>query len=96
MFYTVYRIVNKKNRHEYVGVHRTQNLMDDYMGSGVRIKAAIKDYGVHNFLKEYIAVFDNVHDMLALEREIVNEDYVRSRSTYNCQLGGRGYAFNFV
>lgn len=89
MFYTVYRITNRKNNKIYVGVHQTYDLSDSYMGSGVAIKAAIKHHGLRHFTKEYLAIFDNYDEMMRMEAQIVNEQFVASRSTYNQQLGGQ-------
>ncbi|WZW72986.1 homing endonuclease [Vibrio phage TCU-VP03-AIR1] len=90
MFYTVYKITNLINGRIYVGVHKTENLEDDYMGSGKLIKRAIKKYGVDNFTREYIAIFDNADDMYNMESVIVDESFIQSNDTYNISLGGNG------
>ena len=41
-FYTVYRTTKTDDGRFYIGVHKTQNPHDDYLGSGIHIKAAIK------------------------------------------------------
>lgn len=46
MHYIIYQITNKINGMIYIGKHKTQNVDDDYMGSGVRIRRAIQEYGV--------------------------------------------------
>ena len=90
MFYTVYKITNLVNNKIYVGVHRTKDLEDNYMGSGVLIKKAIEKYGRDNFIREYIAIFDNPDDMFKMETEIVNEDFIKQNDTYNISIGGKG------
>ncbi len=90
MYFTVYKIINNLNNKVYIGVHQTNNLNDCYMGSGELIKRAIKKYGVVNFTKEYIRIFDNSEEMFALEKKLVNEAFVKSNMTYNMSLGGLG------
>lgn len=90
MFYTVYKITNLINGRFYVGVHKTSNIEDGYMGSGVLINAAIEKYGIDNFEKEILYVFDNQEDMYEKEAEIVNEEFVSDPQTYNLMLGGYG------
>jgi len=90
MFYTVYKITNVVNEKIYVGVHQTENLDGGYMGSGNLIKRAIRKYGVENFEKEYLAIFDNRDDMFDMEAIIVNEEFVTSSNTYNMKEGGFG------
>ena len=89
MFYIVYQIKNLINDKIYIGIHKTNNLEDGYMGSGHLIKKAIKKYGLENFEKTYISIFDNPNDMYKLEIEIVNEEFLKGK-TYNISKGGNG------
>lgn len=86
--YTIYKITNTINNKFYIGVHKTDNPMDSYYGSGIVIQDAIKKHGKQNFKKEILFIFDNAIDAYNKEREIVNEDFVNDPNTYNMQVGG--------
>lgn len=90
MFYTVYKITNLVNNKIYVGLHVTNDLDDDYLGSGKQIQAAVKKYGRENFKREYIKICKTSEEMYNLEAEIVNEDFVKDSNTYNMKTGGTG------
>lgn len=90
-YYTIYQITNLVNGKIYIGVHQTDDLDDGYMGSGRRLKDAIKKYGWNQFKKEYIHTdLADMRMMYVREKEIVNEDFILRKDTYNIQLGGTG------
>jgi hypothetical protein len=91
IYYTIYKITNIINSKYYIGKHRTQNLYDKYMGSGIAIKKAIKKYGIENFTKEILYIFDNEQDMNNKEKELV----VLNELSYNMCEGGKG-GFNYI
>ena len=91
IYYTIYKITNKINNKTYIGKHQTKNLNDNYMGSGKLIKAAIKKYGIENFIKEILFIFDNETDMNNKEKELV----VLSENSYNLCEGGKG-GFGYI
>jgi len=95
MFYIIYKITNQIDGKFYVGSHKTKDLNDTYMGSGKYLQAAQKKYGIDNFVKEILHVFDNPDDMYAKEAEIVNEDFLVTQNTYNLKVGGFG-GFDYI
>jgi len=91
MFYTIYKITNNINQKYYIGMHKTSNLEDGYMGSGKLIKRAIQKYSIENFTKEILHVFDNEEDMKNKEKELV----VINEMSYNLCDGGHG-GFSYI
>lgn len=88
--FTIYQTTNLINNKIYIGLHATDNINDGYLGSGVFLKKAIKKYGYQNFKKEILFVFDNKSDMITKEKEIVTEDFILRKDTYNMSKGGYG------
>lgn len=87
-FHYVYQITNLVNNKIYIGVHQTYNLDDGYKGSGLQIIRAIQKYGENNFKKDILFFFDSREESLAKEAEIVNEDFLKRKDTYNIVKGG--------
>lgn len=90
MLYYLYEIKNNINGKLYLGVHKTSNIDDGYMGSGKRIKTAITKYGVENFTKTILEYFVSTSDMYAREAEVITEDFVNRDDVYNLRVGGKG------
>lgn len=93
--YTVYKTVCLVNQKFYIGVHKTDDPNDSYLGSGKYLKHAIAKYGVENFRKEVLAVFEVADEAFALERALVTRELVESKQCYNIKLGGEG-GFDFI
>ena len=95
MFYYLYEIKNVINNKIYVGVHKTKNMDDGYMGSGKVILSAIKKYGPENFTKSVLETFETSNAMFIREKEVVNEAFLARADTYNLRRGGSG-GFDYV
>lgn len=90
MYYLVYKITNTVNNKIYIGRHRTENIDDGYMGSGLIIKLAINKYGKEKFIKEILYNFDDEQEMITMEKTIIDVDFVNRCDTYNIETGGDG------
>lgn len=91
------------NKKIYIGVHQTNpEIYDSYVGNGIyvnnkatyersktKFQNAIKKYGIKNFIRNTIAIFDNEDDAYSLEADIVNEDFLKRQDVYNTALGGK-------
>lgn len=88
MYNYVYLIKNKINKMIYIGVHKTDNLEDGYMGSGTKLKKDQVEYGIENFTKSIICFCNSYKEALAVEQQLVNRDFVLNENTYNQIIGG--------
>lgn len=71
-------------------MHETANLDDGYLGSGHQLARAIKKYGKENFQREILHQFETQAAMIAKEAELVTEEFVQRKDTYNIKTGGIG------
>ena len=71
-YYGIYKITNLTNGKMYIGQHKTANIDDGYMGSGIIILRALKKYGVENFRKEWLMFCEDEEDLNYMERVYVD------------------------
>lgn len=95
MFIYLYKITNTINGKIYVGIHKTKNKDDGYMGSGKIIRQAVEKYGIANFKKDVLEEFESYEKALEKEKELVNEDFLNDPNVYNIRRGGHG-GFDFI
>ena len=118
MKYIVYKTTCLINGKYYIGKHQTENpdIFDGYLGNSVWVNRndklknpefpfhfAVKKYGVKNFKRETLFIFDTAKEAFAKEAELVNEDFIKRDDNYNVVVGGKGgkqlprlvYRFNF-
>ena len=88
MYYLVYKTTNLINEKFYIGAHRTKNLNDTYMGSGVALNAAIRKYGTENFIREILYIAKDEDDMFLMEQKLISESI--GQNCYNMMPGGKG------
>ncbi len=86
--YIVYKVTNLINSKTYIGVHKTTNLDDGYMGSGILIKKAIRKHGKINFKKDVLLVTEDKDEAYAKEIELT-VDFDKPNN-YNMRIGGVG------
>lgn len=108
--YIVYCTTCTVNNKIYVGVHKTNpEIFDGYIGNNVyvnrpstyehpkeRFQYAVKKYGVKNFKRAIIAIFDEEIDAYNLEEIIVNKEFLSRPDVYNVALGGKSGNYNIT
>lgn len=93
--YLIYQITNKINGFIYIGKHETYNIDDSYFGSGVKLLAEQKRYGLENFEFKILIDLNSKDEMNLLEQLVVNEEFLKRDDVYNLTVGGNG-GFQFL
>lgn len=89
--YVVYETTNLVNGKYYIGVtDSTKETFKQYLGSGRKLKQAIKRYGKENFNRVIIASFPDKKSAYRHEKAIVNSDLIMNPNCYNVSIGGGG------
>lgn len=89
MSYIVYRTINQITTEFYIGVHKLSKKNNSYLGSGLRLKLAIKKYGRYAFSRQTLAEFTSAAEAFTHERELL-ENYLNDPKCYNIASGGNG------
>lgn len=105
IYYYLYKTKNIINNKEYIGVHKTDNLRDGYIGCGVKSQnialtktktinsafiSAVVNYGYDYFIKEVLQFFNTYEEALEAEKNIVTLEYIKKKDNYNTAIGGLG------
>ena len=89
-YHIIYKTTNLINNKIYIGLHSTDNLEDGYLGSGLALKDAVKKYGRDKFLREVLFVFNSRSEARKMEAQIVDDEFISRKDTYNLTVGGMG------
>lgn len=90
-FHYIYKITrNDGSGKYYIGMHSTDDLEDDYFGSGKILWRSIKKYGKEVHSKEILEFLPSRAELRAREKELVSEEIVNDPLCMNLKLGGEG------
>ena len=103
MKWIVYQTTCTVNNKIYIGVHGTENpyKFDGYLGNGIytnspktyqcrktAFQCAVAKYGIKNFKRTVLKIFDTLEDALNLEAWLVTKDFIERTDVYNTTIGG--------
>lgn len=86
MYHIIYKITHTNSGKYYIGAHSTNDVDDGYMGSGKRIRNAIKKYGINAFTKEILFFAFTEQYLYLIEQELVS----LTPDSFNIVPGGMG------
>jgi hypothetical protein len=94
-YHYIYKTTNLINGKYYIGMHSSNNLNDNYIGSGKRLWYSINKYGKENFKCEILELLPDMSSLKVREKELVNEDLLKDKMCLNLAVGGEGGFGNF-
>jgi len=74
-------------------MHSTDNLEDDYLGSGLNLTRSIKKHGKENHKREILEFCNSRNELKSRECEIVNLNEIAKIECMNMVVGGEGGNF---
>ena len=84
----VYITENLRTGKKYVGSHTTNDLNDNYLGSGQALKLSIKKYGKNNFKRTTLKECETILEARDLEAYYIKEYNTLSPNGYNISPKG--------
>lgn len=88
-YYIIYETTNLINGKKYIGIHKTSNIEDGYIGSGLALEKAVNKYGKENFKREILEFCSSYDELINKEKIYVDKDWVKDKSNYNLKTGGQ-------
>ena len=89
-YHFLYRTTNLINSRYYIGMHSTNRLNDNYIGSGRRLWYELRKYGRQNFKFEILEFFNSKEELALREKEVVSLQEIAKEKCMNLKVGGLG------
>lgn len=90
-YHFIYKTTNILSGRYYIGMHSTDNLDDGYLGSGDRLRLAVRKHGKENFEREILEFVNSRVDLRNRESEIITLDEIAKVDCMNLVVGGGGF-----
>lgn len=89
-YHFIYKTTCLLNGKYYYGMHSTDNLNDEYYGSGRRLKRSLNKYGKENHSVEILEFLLDRKSLIKREKEVVNLNEIAKEDCMNIMVGGTG------
>jgi len=89
-YHFIYKTTNVITGRYYYGMHSTDNLNDNYLGSGHRLWYSIRKYGKENHKREILEYCKDKEELRKREEEIVDLNEIAKDDCMNLRVGGEG------
>lgn len=91
--YYLYKTTHRPTGKYYIGrraIRGKEPEQDKYLGSGIRLLAAIRAHGIKNFIKEIMYRCNSYEDLVIIEKFVVTQQVLDDPLCYNLAPGGEG------
>ena len=95
-YHLLYKTTNILNGKYYYGIHSTNDLNDNYLGSGKYLRNSIHRHGKDNFKREIIKQFDNREELVQAEVELLTREILEDKRCMNINFGGKAGKLGMV
>lgn len=89
-YHYIYKTTCKITGRYYIGMHSTNKLEDDYIGSGKQLWYSIRKHGLENHIKEILEILESREALRNREHQLVNTDLLNDPMCMNLITGGEG------
>lgn len=89
-FHYIYKITRINSDKYYIGMHSTDNLDDEYFGSGTLLWKSINKYGKESHSKQILEFCNSREQLRIREKEIIGDLYRTDEHCMNMKAGGEG------
>lgn len=90
-YHFIYKTTNMLSGRYYIGMHSTDDLDDGYLGSGNRLRLAVRKHGKENFIREILEFCDSREELKVRESEIITLEEIAKKDCMNLVVGGNGF-----
>jgi len=91
IYHFIYKTTHIDSGKYYIGKHSTNNINDDYLGSGILLKKAIEKYGRENFKREILEIVNTSEEAWLLEEKYITKEVLDDVMSFNIAYGGINY-----
>ena len=90
-YHFIYKTTNLLSGRYYIGMHSTDDLDDGNLGSGNRLRLAVRKHGKDNFKREILEFVESRVELKLREAEIITLDEIAKEDCMNLVVGGGGF-----
>lgn len=90
LIHYIYKTVCTVTERYYIGMHSTDDINDNYLGSGLQLKRSIKKYGARAHSKSILEFCESRDELKHRERQLINSELIGDILCMNLMIGGEG------